>query len=333
MKPVVALAMSPTYQARLFDAENLKALESVARKIVRHDKEAKPDLADLAKLLKDADCAITTWGSPCFTAEVLQLAPRLKLIAHSAGSVKAFVSDAVWERDIRVTQAAAGIAVAVAEYALTCILAGLKDVIRINRKLCAGGEWWETRKTSREMNKKTIGIIGASHVGRNVIRLLKNFNVRILLADPYVNAAAAKEMGVKKVTLAQLLKTADVVSLHAPSTPATQGMLGAREFALMKDSAIFVNTARAAIVDEAALVAELRKGRFYAFIDVTDPVEPPVAGHPFFTLPNVFLTPHLAGNVDDLTPLAALAIEEVKLFAQGKPARFGVTREILAKIG
>lgn len=332
MKPVVALCMTTTMQKRLFDRENMKALKSVARKVVAHDKDTKPDLADLTRLLRDADAAITTWGSPCFTAEVLALAPKLKLIAHSAGSVKAFVSDAVWARDIRVTQAAAGIAVAVAEYTLLCVLAGLKDSYRINQKLRAGGEWWDTRKTSREMNKKTLGIIGASHVGRNVIRLLKNFNVTILLFDPYVNTAKAKELGVRKVTLAQLLKTSDVVSLHAPSTPATKGMLGAKEFALMKDNAVFINTARGACIDEPALVGELQKGRFMAFIDVTEP-EPPVAGHPFYSLPNVVLTPHIAGTVSDFTPLAALAIDEVKLFAAKKPARFGVSKEMLAKIG
>ncbi len=332
MKPVVALVMTPAMQKRLFDKENMKALKAVAKRIVAHDKDAKPDLADMARLLKDADCAITTWGSPCFTAEALAVAPKLGLIAHSAGTVKPFVSDAVWARNIRVTQSAAAIAVTVAEYTLTCILAGLKDVFRIREKLRSGVDWWDARGTSREMNKKTIGIIGASHVGRNVIRLLKNFNVTVLLFDPYVNSARAKALGVKKVTLAELLKKSDVVSLHAPSTPETKGMLGAAQFAMMKDDAVFINTARGAVIDEQALVAELQKGRLFAFVDVTEP-EPPAAGHPFFTLPNVVLTPHFAGNVNDITPLAAMAIEEVKLFARKKPANYPVTQEMLAKIG
>ena len=109
-------------------------------------------------------------------------------------------------------------------------------------------------------------------------------------------------------------------------------MLGAKAFRMMKDDALFINTARGAIIDEKALIRELKKGRFFAFIDVTDP-EPPKKGHPFYQLDNVVLTPHIAGTVDDVTPLGKLAIEEVKRFGRGKKPLYPVTRRMLSHIG
>ena len=331
-KPVVALTMPDSTRKRLFDSVNTKALKRIAGKVIANRKDAKPELADLKRMLRDADVVISSWGSPQITEAALASAPRLKLICHAAGTVKPYISDAVWQRRIRVTSSAAAIAVAVAETSLTCILAGLKDLFRIRRMLQRGVDWWDARTTSREIYRKNIGIIGASHVGRNVIRLLDSFDVNVLLYDPYVTAARAKKLGVTKVTLSQLLKRSHVVSLHAPSTDETYHMLAAKQFRMMRDDAVFVNTARGSCVDEKALVRELKKGRFFAFIDVTDP-EPPKKRHAFYKLDNVVLTPHLAGTVDDITPLAAMSIEEVRLFSQGQKQMYPVTQKMLAHIG
>ena len=331
-KPNVALTMPSSLRKRLFDRENTQALRAVAGKVVAHTKDGKAQLKDLARLLKDAEVVISSWGSPCITAEALAVAPKLRLICHAAGTVKGVVSDAVWKRGIRVTSAASAIAVAVAETALGCMITGMKDIFRIRGKLQKGLAWWEARQGSREMYRKTIGIIGASHVGRYVIRLLDGFDVTILLYDPYVSAAKANKLGVTKVTLPRLLRESDIVSLHAPSTDETRHMLGAKAFRMMKDDALFINTARGAIIDEKALIRELKKGRFFAFLDVTDP-EPPKKGHPFYRLDNVVLTPHIAGTVDDVTPLGKLAIEEVERFSQGKKPLYPVTRRMLSHIG
>jgi len=331
-KPVVALTMASSMQKRLFGGPNMRVLKAVAGKVVAHRKDTRADAADLRRLLRDADVVISSWGSPCITPEVLALAPHLKLICHAAGTVKTVTSEAVWKRGIRVTSAAAAIAVAVAETTLACILTGLKGMFPIREKLRGGVDWWKAREGSREMHAKTIGIIGASHVGRNVMRLLSVFDVNVLLYDPYVDKGKAKRLGVTKVTLTQLLKKSHVVSLHAPSTDETYHMLGAKQFRMMRDDAVFVNTARGSCVDEKALVRELKKGRFFAFIDVTDP-EPPVKGHAFYKLDNVVLLPHIAGTVDDITPLGKLAVEEVRLFSRGRKAMYPVTAEMLSRIG
>lgn len=331
-KPIVALTMASSLRKRVFAGGNLATLKRIARKVVMNPKDGPPDFKGLARLVKDADVVITSWGSPRMTPEVLDVASKLKLIAHSAGSVKSVTTEAVWERGIRVTSCAPAIAVAVAETTLTCILAGLKGLFPIRQNLRKTKDWWGSRKDTREMHRKTIGIIAASHVGRNVIRLLKGFDVDVLLYDPYVSAGKAKALGATKVPLATLLRKSHVVSLHAPSTDETRHMLGAKQFKLMKDDAVFVNTARGSCVDEKALVRELKKGRFFAFLDVTDP-EPPVKGSPLYKLDNVVLTPHIAGTVDDYTPLGALAVEEVKRFAAGKPQRFPIRLEMLKSIG
>src|SRR5690606_36207563 len=138
------------------------------------------------------------------------------------------------------------------------------------------------------------GIVGASHIGRRVIDLLKPLECDVLLYDPYVRPGDPITREAKLTSLDDLIARSDVVSLHAPSLPSTRHMIGRRELALMRDGATLINTARGALVDEGALVATLETGRVHAVIDVTDPEIPP-PDSPLYRLPNVFLTPHIAG--------------------------------------
>ncbi len=171
----------------------------------------------------------------------------------------------------------------------------------------------------------TIGVIGASQCGRHVLRLLRDFEVDILLADPTLSSAQATELGATLVPLDRLMAQSDVVSLHAPALPSTRHMLNRPQFAAMKDGAIFINTARGMIVDEDALVAELRTGRISAILDVTDP-EPPAADHPFRSLPNCTLLPHLAGAVTNgCHRLGRSAVDQLFEFADGKAMHGEIT--------
>jgi phosphoglycerate dehydrogenase-like enzyme len=151
-----------------------------------------------------------------------------------------------------------------------------------------------------------------------LIRLLKQFDVRILVHDPYLSDEAVSELGAEKVELDELLKQSDVVSIHAPSIPETTHLLNERTLRLMKDDAILINTARGSLIDEDALVAELRQGRLWACLDVTDP-EPPAPDHPFRSLPNVTLIPHIAGAVNNgLYRIGSYITRELELFAKGE---------------
>lgn len=292
-----------------------------------------PSSALATKLLREAVACVTGWGSPQLGAELVAAAPKLRLVAHSAGSVKPFVSDALWARGIRVTSAAAAIAVEVAHFTFALITLGAKNVWEMNRRVRAGGWGWEG-SLCRELCGATVGICGAGQVGRRVLGLLSmNPPKRVLLYDPFVSATEAKRLGARKSSLEKLLRASDVISLHVPLVAATRHLLNAKRLALIRDGATLINTARGALIDEAALISELRRGRFRAFLDVTDP-EPPVADHPFRWLPNVFLTPHIAGSVaEGRLRQGDLVTEEILRFLRGGRLRYEVRKEQLDRIG
>ena len=177
----------------------------------------------------------------------------------------------------------------------------------------------------REPHGATVGIVGASHTGREMIRLCSVLELgALLLHDPYVTEQEAKELGAEPVGLDELMQRSDVVSLHTPNTEETHHLIDARNLALMRDRAIFINTARGACVDEAALVAELEKGRILACLDVTDP-EPPEPESPLYRLPNCILTPHIAGAVKENTTMQGrLVADEIAAFLDGQPLQHEV---------
>src|SRR5206468_4007020 len=138
------------------------------------------------------------------------------------------------------------------------------------------------------------------------------FGATLIGYDPFLSDEDARALGIRRVSLDELLRTADVISLHMAVTDATREMLGAREFGLIKDGAVFVNSARSAILDSAALVAELRKNRFHAFLDVYD-TEPLPLDDPLRSLPNAFITPHIAGDTNSMfVRCGRIAIERLR---------------------
>src|SRR5207249_1611758 len=169
-----------------------------------------------------------------------------------------------------------------------------------------------------------------SRVGREVLRLLKHYpRLRVRVYDPYLSADEAAELGVEKATLEQVCGC-DVVSVHAPSIPATRHMLNARTLALLPDHAVLINTARGSLLDEAALVAEVRRRPLYVYLDVTDP-EPPLADAPLRREPNILLTPHIAGAMNQARrDMGRLAVDEVLRFLHNEPLEHEVTRAMLA---
>ena len=249
-------------------------------------------------------------------------------------SVKRFVSDAFWERGIHLTSAGIALARDVAETTLGLMIVGQKRIWPLGQHVRDGG--WRDSPTwdrwfSRELYRQEVGIIGASNVGRYVIELLKPFGASILLYDPFVTEAEALRLGVTKLELDALLRRADVVSLHAPANARTRHMLNAQGLALMKDDALLINTGRGTLIDEAALVKELSNGRFFAFLDVTDP-EPPAADSPLRKLDNVVVTPHIAGCIENCNRMGELAVEELRRFFAGETAVYQVTPELLKRI-
>lgn len=276
-------------------------------------------------LLADADVILGHWGCPKIDHEVVTAAPQLGLVAYAAGTVKEVITDAVWDRDIRVTSGANANAEPVAEYTLATILFANKRVF------WPAGE----AQTFRPVGNfdKTVGIVGASLIGRRVVELLGQFpHLSVLLYDPIVSPAEATAMGASKVELDELCARSDIVSIHAPALPSTRHMIGASQLAAMADGATLVNTARGSLVDHDALAAEASTGRIYAVLDVTEP-EPLPDDSALRSLPNVLVTPHLAGSQGtELERLVRYATEEIERWAQGRPALNEVTKDQLARL-
>lgn len=270
---------------------------------------------------QDVEFLVTGWKTPPLTDEMLDQAPKLRAILHAAGSTRHLLPRSVWGRGIRTSSAREALAIGVAETTLGMIIAGLKGFFPAARMTAQGGWLIDNDRVMgyqiREMYQRTIGIIGLSKVAQHLIRLLGQFEVQILATDPHVSPEKAEELGVELVPLDTLMQRSDVVTLLAPALPETHKMLGSRQFSLMRDGAIFINTARGMIVDEHALAEELKRGRIWAFLDVTDP-EPPAADHPFRSLPNVVLTPHLAGAVGNgCLRLGRSVVDQILEFAAG----------------
>lgn len=330
----LAFALNPSQTLHVFDDETLARLGRLCEVLSPEPlREFSSDAA--RKILAETDVLVTAWGCPRISSEVLASAPRLRLIAHAAGTVKPFIDPVVYERGVVVSNAVDANAIPVAEFTLAAIIMANKQVLRF-RDLYRDDH---KRASSHALMdepignfRRTVGIIGASRIGRRVVKLLQNLDCSVLLYDPYVSADDPLTDHVELVDLDTLMARSDVVSLHAPSLPSTRGMIGARQFKLMRDGATFINTARGLLVDEAAMVAELQTGRISAAIDVTYPEIPP-DDSPLYHLPNVLLTPHMAGAIGtERSRLGRLAADEVERFVTGQPLQFAVDPGLLEQL-
>ncbi|WP_433002534.1 hydroxyacid dehydrogenase [Kribbella sp. CA-294648] len=330
-RPTVMLAMNEPSRVRVLVSAVRERLERVAN--VLPVGPGGPFLADPAVLaaLGDVDVLLTGWGCPAITPEVLDAAPKLKAIIHSAGSVKHFVDPAAFERGIQVSSAVVANALPVAEFTAATIVLSGKRAFRLGAEY-KGNRQKPDHSTVPGNYGNTVGLLGASRIGRLVAERLRAFDLEVLISDPYLTAAEAAELGAELVELDELFSRSDVLSVHAPLLPETVGLIDARLLGLLKDGSVLINTARGRIVDAAALEQECRSGRLDAVLDVTDP-EPLPADSPLLDLPNVFLTPHVAGAVgNEVARLGELAVSEMERFAAGAPLQHTISAAELGRI-
>lgn len=316
-RPVVALAMGAEVADRVFPPDLRQRLADRVRlepEVLSGALTGEAARAVLARV----EILVTGWECPPLTPEVLAHAPRLRAVVHAAGSVKPLVTDAVWERGIVVSSAADANAGPVAAFTLAAIAFAAKGALRTAAGYVAGRPSFAERTGA---DARTIGVIGASRIGRRVIAALRasDAGYRILLTDPYVTPAGARALGVEAVTLPELCARSSIVTVHAPQLPSTRGMLSGAMLALIPDGGVVINTARGALIDTEALARECGAGRLDAFLDVTDP-EPLPPGHALLALPNVLVTPHIAGaQGSEVRRLGAYAVAEVERHLTGEP--------------
>ncbi|MEV0616754.1 hydroxyacid dehydrogenase [Nonomuraea sp. NPDC050404] len=313
-RPKALLAMRRAYVPQLFP-------DVVRARIERHadiDVALAVERLDdprVAALLPELEVLITGWGCPPLDDAFLRSAPRLGAVLHAAGSVKAHVTKAVWDRGIAVASAAEANAVPVAEYTLGAILLAGKGAFRL-RERYRGDRTFTVAEVVPDVGNhgRRVGVVGASRIGRQVISHLSRHDFEVRLYDPYATTAPVPRLG-----LEELLATSDIVSLHAPATPETHHLLDRDRLALLPDGAVLINTAQGSLIDTRALVDELKSGRISAVLDVTSPE--PLPGHSvLFELPNVFLTPHIAGSQgNELARMGAAVADELERLAAGLP--------------
>lgn len=328
-KPLIFIAISPELFEQTGLGKYLLAWEKYAV-IERWMGPGNPSSEVIVDACSRAAVLVTGWGTPSLHTFLPKWSPEtssLRLVAHTAGSVKFLVTGDALDKGLFVTHANDSLAEAVAEFTVGAIIAMRRQMFlsaaRYRQHQPAPGYL-----TMRELPGSIVGIIGASAIGRRVIEWLKPWRVQILLADPYLNPAQASALGAEKSGLLELFQCSDIVSLHAPITPETMGMLRAEHFKAMKDGALFINTARGVLVDHTALLAELRTGRISAFLDVSDPAEPLPEDSPFFDLENCVLIPHQAGNSMEARLRQGQFIgEDVLAYLEGRPLQHRILPE------
>ncbi len=304
-----------------YRAEIAGRVELLAEPMNRSEALARPDL------LAEVEVIFSGWGSPCFDAAFLAAAPRLRAVFYGAGSIRHFTPEAFWARNITITSAYAMNAVPVAEFTLATILLSLKnfwvqalETKRLGRfperPVCAGG-----------FGSK-VGLISLGMIGRMVRERLRPFDLEVLAYDPFVTPEQATALGIELASLDEIFERCDVVSLHTPWLKQTEGMIQGRHFELMKKHATFINTARGAVVREAEMIEVLtRRVDLTALLDVTFP-EPAAVDSPLWTLPNVVLTPHIAGSQDrECRRMGRLMLDEFDRWSRGGNLLWAISRE------
>ncbi len=278
-------------------------------------------------LLAEVEVIFSGWGAPVMDEAFLSATPKLRAVFYGAGSVRSFVTEAFWKREILLTTAATANAVPVSEYTLSAILFSLKHGWKYARQV-REQKTFPLRERVPGGYDSTVGLISLGLIGRLVVERLRPFDLRVLAYDPFVDVEYARQQEVELVLLGELFRRSDVVSLHAPHLKETEGMITGAHLASMKPGATFINTARGAIVRETEMIEVLRqRPDLQAILDVTDP-EPPEPDSPLYTLPNVVLTPHIAGSMDnECRRMGRYMVEELRRYVAGKPLRWQVTPE------
>lgn len=271
------------------------------------------------------DIVLTGWGTPSLVGNE----KKFRLLAHTGGSVGDLIVPSSFDAGIKAISANSIYAVSTAEGALSYILSALRCVPRETEKMKTAGYWKDgTEPFTRSLIGKTVGIVGVGAVARALISFLLPFGVNLKLFDTYgIDPDYLRKTGAVQTSIEDVFSTCDVISVHAALTEKTVRMIGEREFSLIRDGALFVNTSRGAIIDENALAASLRSGRFYAFLDVYEQ-EPLPAESELRRLDNVYLMPHKAGPASDLYPIIGERIvEDMIRFRDGLPLEYEIKRE------
>lgn len=299
-------------------------LEAAVREVIYNPFDRLLKAAELRPLVKDVDGFIA--GIDEVDASVIEEANRLRVIArYGVGIDRVDIGEAT-RRGIVVTNTPGANSGAVAELAIALIIALARNLMRADGAV-RRGEW--PRLDGIGIRGKTVGLIGFGSVGRAVARRLRGFECVLLAFDPFVHPEIGKEYGVRMVSIEELLAGADFVSLHAPATESTVGMVNRKFLERMKSGAFLINTARGDLVDEAALIRALESGHLKGAALDCFSREPLGKDSPLLMLPNIILTPHTAAHTDEaINQMGLMALADCLAALQGERPMHIVNPEV-----
>lgn len=291
-------------------------------------------MKDHAAVLRDAEIVFSTWGMPQLSEEEIgQYLPSLRIVFYGAGSVQSFARPFL-HRGIAVVSAWAANAVPVMEYAFSLIQLSLKGFLPVLSRTHA--DWRGANSLAQNYpgayGGVSVGIVGAGMIGRGVLERLQKLDVTTVAYDPFCPAEVIEALGARKMDdLKALFAGSQVVSNHVANLPATREILRYEHFSAMPPYATFINTGRNSQVHVDGLVRALReRPDLTAFLDVTDPQEPPAPGNPLLTCDNLYLTPHMAGSMSrERGRQGAYMLQECERWLSGQPLRWSVSLEML----
>jgi phosphoglycerate dehydrogenase-like enzyme len=331
--PKAAIVLETCNEIRIYPPAIRRELDAICQVVV--DNCPKEDLARRAAELAEVRFLFTGWGPPRLDAATLAHFPKLEAVFYGAGTIKDVVCDDFWAAGLPICSAWAANAVPVAEFTFAQIILALKQVHRFKAFLqTARNSERPPHFASGGTFGTTVGLISLGQIGGRVASLLRQLDVHVLAYDPYCSPAAAQKLGLELVgSLAELFARSRVVSLHAPIKPETIGMITGELIAALPPGGALINTARGILVREAELIAVMReRPDLTAILDVVHP-EPAPADSPLYDLPNVFLTPHIAGSEGgECARMGRYMVDECRRFLGGEPLQWQVTREAYARM-
>lgn len=271
----------------------------------------------LSEMIKDIDVLITGWGTAKIDEIILANADKLKIIAHTGGTVGNLVDECVYQKGIKVLSGNNIYAKSVAEGCLCYIISSLRQIERYVNIVREGG-WREDAFENKGLIGKKVGLVGFGAIAKYLVEMLHLFDTKTMVYSTYLSAEEAQAHGVAIASLDEIFETCDVISLHSSLTPKTQGMIGKELLSKIKQGALLVNTARGELIDEQELINQLKTGRFSAVLDVFTE-EPLAYDNPLRTFPNVLPVPHMGGPTIDMRENVVISLsEDIRRFMNGE---------------
>lgn len=326
MKALVAIKQDKTFDT-FFTRENIEFAKSLGE-VVWLDTSSTTE-NELKEKIKDCDAYVTCWGSPALTTEILNYAPRLKLLTHLGSTVAPVVCNEVFERGIKVISGFDYFSKSTAEGTVAYILAALRNIPFYTDRLKKQKIWREADDYTDGLIYKTVGIVGFGGVGRYVAKMLNAFDVDIKAFDICKISDVDKKLyGVTQCSIDEIFSTCDIISLHLPYNDSTYHIVDDVLLSKIKHGALLVNTARGAVIDQAALIKHLENGDFNAALDVYEK-EPIDMSSPLLSLDNVLLLPHQAGPTVNLRAVIThkLLKESADFINNATPLKNEITAE------